>query len=160
MEIRFRKCEYEDLEFILKLKELGMKWYHEKIYGWDINFQRERTKREIEKFIDTLKIIIVDDKDIGVLNFFEDNNELVIGLIIVNPDYQGKGIATKIINDCIDASKKENKTIRLSTYKYNPAKLLYEKLGFEQYSEDDTHAYLHIKFNKKNNIEKRKNYDI
>ena len=159
MEIRFRKCEYDDLEFILKLKELGMKWYYEKTYGWDINFQRERTKREIEKFIDTLKIIIVDDKDIGVLNFFEDNNELVIGLIIINPDYQRKKIATTIINDCINTAKKENKTIRISTYKYNPAKILYERLGFKQYSEDDTHVYLHIKFNKKN-IEKRKIYEI
>ena len=145
MEIRFRKCEYDDLEFILNLKELGMKWYHEKIYGWDINFQRERTKREIDKFIDTMKIIIVDDKDIGVLNFFEDNNEFVIGLILIHPDYQNKCIATTIINDCIEISKKENKTIRLSVYKYNPARLLYERLGFEQYNEDDTHAYLHIK---------------
>ncbi len=148
MEIKFRNCGYDDWKFILRLKELSMKWYTEKIYGWDIYFQKERTKLEIDKFIDTMKIIVIDNKDIGVTNFFEDNNEYIVGLVLIHPDYQGKGIGTKIINDYIDIAKKENKTIRLSTYKYNPAKKLYERLGFIQYNEDDTHVYLRIEFNK------------
>lgn len=152
MEIRFRKCEYNDLGFILKLKELGMKWYIEKIYGWDENVQREKTKREIDKFIDKMKIIVIDNKEIGVTNFFEDEGKYHVGLIIVHPDYQGKGLATKIINDYIDIARKEQKEILIKTYKYNPAKKLYEKLGFKQYSEDDTHVYLSINFKDKERI--------
>ena len=148
MEIKFRNCRYDDCEFILNLKELGMKWYVEKTYGWDINFQRERTKREIEKFIDRMRIIIADNKEIGATNFFEENNEYVVGLVLIHPDYRGKGIATKIINDYINiARNNNNKSIRLSTYKYNPAKKLYERLGFKQYDEDDTKSYLRIGFN-------------
>ena len=147
MEIKFRNCRYDDCEFILKLKELGMKWYVEKTYGWDINFQRERTKREIEKFIDTMRIIIADNKEIGATNFFEENNEYVVGLVLIHPDYRGKGIATKIINDYINIARNNNKSIRLSTYKYNPAQKLYERLGFKQYDEDDTNSYLRIEFN-------------
>lgn len=90
-------------------KELGLKWYIEIIYGWNINVQREKTKHEIDKFIDTMKIIVMDNKEIGVTNFFEENNEFVIGLIIIHPDYQGNGIATNIINDYIDIARKENK---------------------------------------------------
>ena len=147
MKIQFRNCRYDDCEFILKLKELGLKWYIEIIYGWDINVQREKTKHEIDKFINTMKIIVIDNKEIGVTNFFEENNEYVVGLIIIHPDYQGKEIATNIINDYIDIARKENKKIRIKTYKYNPAKKLYEKLGFKQYNEDDTHVYLSINFN-------------
>ena len=47
--IKFRKCDYNDLDYILKLKELGMKWYIEKINGWDINKQIIRTKKELDK---------------------------------------------------------------------------------------------------------------
>lgn len=147
MKILFRNCRYDDYEFILKLKELGLKWYIEIIYGWDINVQREKTKHEIDKFIDTIKIIVLDNKEIGVTNFFEENNEYVVGLIIIHPDYQGQGIATNIINDYIAIARKENKKIRIKTYKYNPAKKLYERLGFKQYNEDDTHVYLRINFN-------------
>ena len=148
MKIEFRKCKQDDVSFILELKELGMKWYIEKIYGWNIEIQKEKTKREIEKFIDTMKIIVVDNQDIGVTNFFEDEGKYHVGLIVVHPDYQGKGIATKIINDYIDIAKKEQKEILIKTYKCNPAKKLYEKLGFKQYDEDDTHVYLSINFKK------------
>ena len=148
MKIEFRKCKQNDVSFILELKELGMKWYIEKIYGWNIEIQKEKTKREIEKFKDTMKIIVVDNQDIGVTNFFEDEGKYHVGLIIVHPDYQGKGIATKIINDYIDFTREKQKEILIKTYKYNPAKKLYEKLGFKQYDEDDTHVYLSINFKK------------
>lgn len=148
MKIEFRKCKQNDVSFILELKELGMKWYIEKIYGWNIEIQKEKTKREIEKFKDTMKIIVVDNQDIGVTNFFEDEGKYHVGLIIVHPDYQGKGIATKIINDYIDFTREKQKEILIKTYKYNPAKKLYEKLGFKQYDEDDTHVYLSINLKK------------
>lgn len=108
MKIRFRNCKYCDCKFILKFKELGIKWYAKKIYGWDKNIQREKTKCELDKFIDTMRIIVIDN---------------------------------------IDIARKENKIIRIKTYKYNSAKKLYERLGFKQYNEDDTHIYLRIDFN-------------
>ena len=79
-------------------------------------------------------------------NFFEDEGKYHVGLIIVHPNYQKKGIATSIINNYIDIARKDNKDILINTYKYNPAKKLYEKLGFKQYNEDDTHVYLKITF--------------
>lgn len=149
MQIEFRNCKYEDLEFILKLKELGFKWYYEKIGGWDIDYQIKRTTQEINKFIDTMKIIVKDNKDIGVTNFFQDNNEYVVGLILLHPDYQNYGIGTYILKEYIDVAKNEQKPIKLSTYKYNPAKNLYERLGFKQYNEDEIDSYLRIDFNNK-----------
>ena len=148
MGIKFRKCEYKDLDFILNLKDLGLKWYYEKIDGWNMDYQTKRTMHEINKFTDTMKIIVKNNKDIGVTNFYQENNEYVVGLILLHPKYQNYGIVTYILKKYINIAKNEKKTIRLSTYKYNPAKRLYESLGFKQYKEDDTHAYLSIDFNK------------
>ena len=108
-----------------------MKWYIEKIYGWDTDIQREKTKHEIENHKKDMRIIEVDDNDIGVTTFYEENNEYVVGLIIVHPDYRGKGVATNIIKKYIDIAKKNNKNIKIKTYKLNPAKKLYERLGFK-----------------------------
>ena len=148
MKITFRNCEYNDCDFILNLKELGMKWYIEKIYGWDTDIQREKTKHEIENHKNDMRIIEIDNNDIGVTTFYEENNEYVVGLIIVHPDYRGKGVATNIIKEYIDIAKKNNKNIKIKTYKFNPAKKLYERLGFKIYNEDDTHVYLKIEFSK------------
>ena len=144
MNFGFRKCEYSDLEYILLLKELCMKWYIEIIYGWDIDVQREFTKKELDEHINDTRIITYNNKDIGVTTFYEEDGEYIVGLIIVHPDYQGKAIGTKILKDYINKAKENNKTIRLKTYKLNPAKRLYERLGFIQYMEDDTHVYLRI----------------
>jgi len=145
----FRNCKYSDVDLILNLKELCIKWYIEIIYGWDIDVQREKTIRELDKHKDDMRIIIVDNKDVGVTTFYEEDNKYIVGLIMVHPDCQGLGIGTKIINDYINIAKNENKDIFIKTYKYNQAKKLYERLGFKVYNDDDTHVYLKIEFSNK-----------
>ena len=109
MNFGFRKCEYSDLEYILLLKELCMKWYIEIIYGWDIDVQREFTKKELDEHINDTRIITYNNKDIGVTTFYEEDGEYIVGLIIVHPDYQGKAIGTKILKDYINIAKENNK---------------------------------------------------
>lgn len=154
MNIDFRKCKYDDLDFIMELKELCLKWYIEIIYGWNNKVQREKTILELDKHINDMRIIIWNNKDIGITTFYEENDIYVIGLIMINPDYQNKGIAAKIINEYIDITKKENKKIIIKTYKNNPARKLYGRLGFNLYNEDDTHVYLEIDFRKKDDNHK------
>ena len=146
MDIKFRICKYNDVDFIVKLKELCFKWYIEIIYGWDINIQKEKTIHELDRHINDMKIIMLDNKDIGVTTFYEDDDTYVVGLIIIHPNYQNKGIATSIIKDYINKAKKDNKRIIIKTYKKNPARNLYERLGFKIYKEDDTHVYMDIDF--------------
>ncbi len=65
---RLRECKFDDLDFILKLKEFGMKWYIEKIYGWDINVQKQKTLKELHNNLNNMKIIMVDGNDVGSLH--------------------------------------------------------------------------------------------
>ena len=133
-ELVFRNVVFDDCEFILKLKELCLKWYIEIIYGWDIDIQREKTKHELEKHKDDMRIIMLNNKDVGVTTFYEEDGEYVVGLIMVHPDCQGLGIGTKIINEYINIAKREKKRVNIKTYKLNPAKKLYERLKKEGYS--------------------------
>lgn len=144
MKTEFRKCRHSDLGFILNLKELCLKWYIEKIYGWDIKIQREKTIKELDKHINDMRIIMVNEQDIGITTFYEEDNVYIVGLIMIHPDYQNKGIATNIINNYISIAKGNKKKIIIKTYKDNPAKRLYERLGFVKYNEDNTHVHFMI----------------
>ena len=146
LNMEFRKCKYSDADYILKLKELCIKWYIEIIYGWNTEVQREKTIHELQKHKDDMRILIKDGKDIGVTTFYEENNQYVVGLIMIHPEYQGEGLGSKIIKEYIDLAKKSNKKIKIKVYKENPAKRIYERLGFKIYNEDDTHLYLSIDF--------------
>lgn len=150
MKIEFRKCEFNDLDFIVNLKELCFKWYIEKIYGWDINVQKSKTLNELDRHINDMRIIKLNNEDIGITTFYEDDEAYIVGLIIIHPNYQKRGIATMIINEYINIAKRKNKKIKIKTYKENPAKNLYERLGFKVYNEDETHVHMSIDFS--NNI--------
>ena len=143
-QLSFRDVTFDDCEYILKLKELCLKWYIEIIYGWDMDIQREKTKEELKKHINDMKIIKYNNNDVGVTTFYEENNEFVVGLIMVHPDCQNLGIGSKIISEYINIAGNDKKRIIIKTYKLNPAKKLYERLGFKQYNEDNTHIYLDI----------------
>ena len=146
MNYKYRKCTLDDFELILNLKTLGMKWYIEKLYGWDDEVQKQKTLNELNKNIDNMKVIVVDGRDVGITTFCENDDNYQVGLIIIHPDYQNKGIATNIISEYIKTAKTNKKRIIIKTYKENPAQKLYKKLGFEVYKKDDTHIYLDIDF--------------
>ena len=76
--------------------------------------------------------------DIGFYNgnIIETGN-YEIGNICIIPEYQNKGIGTKIIKDIITLYKKND--IELQCFKTNPVKKLYERLGFRVYKETDFH---------------------
>ncbi len=144
MKIEYRKCRNDDLEFLLKLKELTLKWYVEKIYGWDETIQREKTLQELSSHKEDMRIVLCGQKEIGVTTFYEKDGDYVIGLIMIHPEYQGLGIGTEIISEYKSIAQKEQKRLLIKTYKHNPARKLYEKSGFKVYNEDNTHVYLCI----------------
>lgn len=154
MQYEFRNCTYDDVDFIVNLKELGLKWYVETIYGWDINVQKEKTVRELNRHVEDMKIITVDKRDIGITTFYYENGKYVIGLIIIHPNYQNNGIATSILSEYINIAKKQYQKIIIKTYIKNPARRLYERLGFKLCSTSETHAHYEIDFS---NIREKSN---
>lgn len=146
MEYEFRNCTYNDVDFILDLKEFGLKWYMEILYGWDKNVQKEKTVRELNRHINDMKIITSYKRDIGITTFYNEDDQYVIGLLLIHPDYQNKGIATAILSEYINKAKIEKKRIIIKTYIKNPARRLYERLGFTLYDTSETHAHYEIDF--------------
>ena len=60
-----------------------------------------------------------------------------IGMFAILPDYQGTGIGTKILKTVLEEN--EGVRIYLKTYRENPARNLYLRVGFKKYDETKTH---------------------
>lgn len=134
MRIELRRIETSDFDFLWRLHNAALKDYVAQTWGWDEKWQREN-------FINTFnpsegKIIVVDGKDAGYLWVIEKENEVLLASIRLLPELQNCGVGSKIIRDLLEKSEKP---IRLQVLKVNPARRLYERLGFEISRETDTH---------------------
>lgn len=57
----------------------------------------------------------------------------------VHPDHQGKGIGTAIVSDIIADGQRKGKPVRSHVRKVDPARNLFERLGFSLIEETKTH---------------------
>ena len=129
----------EDYEFVYEVKKNAYKKYVEECWGAWIE---EDQRRYYEKFITTIKnnayIIMDGDNKIGFYNGeVLENGNYEIGNICIIPEYQGKGIGTKLLKDKLEENK--NRDIEIQYFKQNPVGALYERLGFVPSGETQFH---------------------
>ena len=82
----------------------------------------------------------MDSKKVGVYAVhITENGDLFINEISILKEYQHKGIGRKILEEQLKENKQKGIRTILQVFKENPAKTLYEKLGFKVYGENETH---------------------
>ncbi|CAN5600415.1 hypothetical protein BH24ACI2_BH24ACI2_15400 [soil metagenome] len=120
-----------------QLHNAALKQYVTQTWGWDNDWQQQNFERNFNS--DVGEIIVINGTDAGFLWVIEKETETLLASIRMLPEFQNKGIGTKIIQKIIGESQKKNKPVRLQVLKINPAKKLYERLGFEIFDETKTH---------------------
>jgi len=141
----------EEYNFVYNVKKNAYKKYVERYYG---EWNEEEQLKYFNNFISLVKnnayIIVCEDKKIGFYNGkLLDNGNYEIGNICIIPEYQGKGIGTKILKDILEKYKEYN--IEIQYFKSNLAGKLYKRLGFIQNGESKFH-YKMIKSKTENSI--------
>lgn len=141
----------EDYDFVYEAKKIAYKKYVELNWGeWNEKKQREMFVDFINTYKNKIKIIMINNQKAGFYHGEDiDNNGYEIGNICINPEFQGKGVGTKILRDVLQ--KNNDKNIYLRYFKQNPVVKLYERLGFRIIEELPYHfrmerkAYILIK---------------
>ena len=142
----FRKCAKTDFDFLYSLKEKCFRWYVEILYGWDDAYQKRALQKEMDNLLEFMSIVQVNGKDAGLFTrHIDEDGDCRIGLFAILPEYQNQGLGSAVLKDQLAENWKNGIRTYLKTYKQNPARLLYQRLGFTVYGETETHFLMEIK---------------
>jgi ribosomal protein S18 acetylase RimI-like enzyme len=133
-----RAATEQDKEFLYALLKATMREYVEELWGWDEAWQRAHFLEHVDPA--RSQIVVLDGVDIGVLTLEERQTEVFLGQIYILPAYQNQGIGTRLIRSVLDDAFAQELPVALRVLKSNPsARRLYERLGFEESDETETH---------------------
>jgi ribosomal protein S18 acetylase RimI-like enzyme len=132
--MKIRSYTEEDYQFTHDLHLKNMLAYVDKYWGgWDSAIFRRDVCPE--------STWIVEYK-VQKAGFFILNFESIAHLknIQIGADFQNKGLGSKILKHCeLESSKKGFDTLYLEAFLDNPARKLYERLGYETYDITKSH---------------------
>lgn len=89
-----------------------------------------------------VRIITVDGADVGWVQTIRQEEAILVGQIIVERRFQRKGVGTEIMKRLISDAAQMGLPLLLSVVKINPARTLYQRLGFQVTHEDDRKLYM------------------
>jgi ribosomal protein S18 acetylase RimI-like enzyme len=125
-EFSLRSASEHDIELLWALRQLTMKPHIQKSYGWNNDEEYEYAK---ERLMCT-RIIHINGLDIGIIKIVDLPDHFHLQQIQIHPDWSNRGIGSTVITDLIHEAQQKAKPVRLHVLKNNPAKDLYERLGF------------------------------
>jgi GNAT superfamily N-acetyltransferase len=89
-----------------------------------------------------VEIITSDGEDIGWMQSSIRDDGRFLEQIFIDAPFQRRGIGAGIIHRLIDRANRANQPVTLGVVKINPARHLYERLGFRITHEDDRKFYM------------------
>jgi ribosomal protein S18 acetylase RimI-like enzyme len=138
--IELRPATADDFDFLYRLHRATLKEYVARTWGWDEGWQRQRFEQHFDPAAS--QVIEFKKRDAGVVSVVEREEEIFLANIAVTPDLQGQGIGTSVIQQVLDEAKRSGKPVVLQVLKVNPARRLYERLGFSVTGENETHYFM------------------
>lgn len=139
-ELKLRPAVEADRAFARSLHHACYRPWVEPIWGWDEDRQ-DRLFAERWESAGT-SIVELGRAAIGSLRTTEGDDHLLIDDIEIHPDRQGRGLGTRILRTVLDDADSRSRPVRLQVLKGNPARRLYERLGFTVTGETDSHLLM------------------
>lgn len=142
--ITTRPATAEDADFARRVHHEAYRELIVRRYGpWNEVTQDEFFKQSWEK--GTHEIIMSSGVPCGYYFVERKEGYFFLSEILILPEFQGKGIGTKVLEDLIEKSKTEDIPLRLQVFKENKAQDLYRRLGFRDL--EPTGSHFQLEFN-------------
>ena len=132
----------DDRSYLFDLRKLTMVAHLERegLYLSDDQF-----RLRVDDKYECAYLIVSSGEKIGVINYQEFVEKIVIMQIQIHPDFQGRGFGQRVIKQILDSSR--TKSVELSVLKSNPAISLYERIGFSITGEDENEFFMEFNNN-------------
>lgn len=132
--LSLRPAVASDVVFLTSLRRQTM-WEHFERVGRPVD-EDEQYQRVLNR-CDCAEVVVLDGEDIGLLKVVRDTDPWELIQIQLLPEYQGQGLGTILLTQVISEAKKADRKVELGVLRENPARRLYERLGFRVAGETD-----------------------
>ncbi|WP_160114776.1 N-acetyltransferase [Aquimarina sp. AU474] len=133
IKIKLIKAKDKDKKFLFDLR---IKTMVEHLENAGIYLSNDEHRSRVDKGFDASYIIMQSDQRVGLLKCFENEKAFEIAQLQILPEFQGKGIGREVISQLIIKAEAVKKTLTLKVLKKNPARHLYERIGFTIIAQD------------------------
>ena len=140
--LTLRPAVQADGEALFQLLKATMVEYVAQTWGWDEAWQRAYFWDRFDPAAN--RIVVLDGRDIGVLAVSDRHDAIFVKRLYVLPAYQGRGIGTQLLRGVMARAFTRGLPVRLHVLKVNPARRLYERLGFTQVGETETSYVMEV----------------
>ena len=77
-----------------------------------------------------ITILRVDDADVGYYRLDEEDHGLYLAGLYIEAPVRRRGLGRAVLQDLIERAQRDRKDLALHVLRPNPARALYERLGF------------------------------
>jgi ribosomal protein S18 acetylase RimI-like enzyme len=90
-------------------------------------------------------LIVRGDEVLGRLYVYRDEAAWLVLDVALLPEHRGKGLGTRLLRQVQTEAAATGKPVRMHVEQFNPAKRLYERLGFRQIADEGVYLLLEWK---------------
>jgi GNAT superfamily N-acetyltransferase len=138
-EFTLRPADPRDFDFCQRIYFASMT---PTIEALQLNMARQRDNFAEQWHAAEVRIIVLAGKDIGWLQTTPETDAIFVAQLYLDQSFQGQGIGSGVMRTVIDEAAREGKAVTLGVVKINPARRLYERLGFSITHEDQHKFYM------------------
>lgn len=143
MDIQLVPATQEDKAYLLTLRKLTM---HEHLQQAGLNLSDKEHGLRVREAYDCSHIIVCSGKPVGMLKFLESTDVIEVKQLQIHPDHQGQGMGRRVMDLVLSWSVSRSKNVQLTVLKANPAKRLYERLGFKIVGQDKYEFHMEFSY--------------
>jgi len=134
MPVALRPAIDEDFDYCRRLYFGEMQWIIEELHlhraAQELKFKEQWDPAQV-------RMVALDGVDVGWLQTGTQDDDFFIAQLFVDQPFQRKGIGTELMKRLIEEAERAGQSVRLEVVKINPARRLYERLGFRITGEDE-----------------------
>jgi ribosomal protein S18 acetylase RimI-like enzyme len=141
MEFSLRPATDADYAWMWALKRATLRGYVEQTWGsWDDPAQERHFRAGFHPGM--LSAIVAGGRDVGLLHVERGPTEIFLANIQIQPASQNLGLGSAVVRAVCAEAQVKKIPVRLQVIRVNPARALYERLGFRVVKETATHTHL------------------
>jgi ribosomal protein S18 acetylase RimI-like enzyme len=137
-QVQLRPATLDDVEALFRIHRDSLGPYVEQTWGpWDESWQVQNFREAFD--VKVRQVIESEGQVIGFVDVVQKEDSTVLASIEIAPAFQRRGIGAQLIRDVLERAASRGVPVNLRVLRINPARRLYERLGFEVVDATETH---------------------